>query len=299
MVGWIRQRLSGRQILVLAFAIPVFISGTIGRLNIEKWAEKKGWDSLLIGMEGPVTDIFTAALRFLASDLAIGMAMGAIVIAFWANAVRFWTSWRNKWIGVPSAPSSKPLTPVTSDPFNPALYTYDPADEVPDRTAYYDLMDFAVIYVVPACDYQIELQREIIRRASMNDKLAELAIDGLQMEGRSQSSDFWKHYNNLIHGIDSSEPTIRFEALIGCIKGLERNAYRKFCDQADEIAVLGNLDYKRDKSAGPIWEQWRTRHNALVTEYETKIKTQVRFGKLFRPLRQSRWGNTIEPAGPF
>ena len=178
-------------------------------------------------------------------------------------------------------------------PFDPDLFTYDPQYEV-DKRAYSDLMDFTLQYVLPACENHIELQREIIRNLSKSEIVTELAIDGLHLDSRPTSRDFWKYYGNIAHGIDSSEPTIKFEALIDCIKGLERNSSKHFWESADKIAGSTNWDYKTDSIVSPVWEKWRKSHNNLVSKYDN-IKRDIRFEKLFRPRKPSRWGEIIPP----
>ena len=182
---------------------------------------------------------------------------------------------------------------VTDLPFDPELFTYDPQNEV-DRKAYYDLMGFTLQYILPSCENQIELQREIIRQLSKSEVVTELAIDGLHFDSRPTSRDFWKYYGNIAHGIDSSEPTIKFGALMDCIKGLERNSYKNFWGSADKIAESSNWDYKTDDIVHPVWEKWRKSHNNLVSEYDN-IKGDIRFGKLFRPRKPSRWGEIVPP----
>jgi len=92
MLDWIRQRLTARQIVALAILAIVVFFGTIGRLNIETLAQDKGWDRFLIRLEGPVTDIAAWIFKILGSDLALGIALGAVIFAFWG-----WIAALPKW----------------------------------------------------------------------------------------------------------------------------------------------------------------------------------------------------------
>jgi hypothetical protein len=153
-------------------------------------------------------------------------------------------------------------------------------------------MGFIVNFLVPACERQIALQKEIIQHLSANETVAELAIEGFHQDTRPVTRDFWKHYVTIIHGIDSSEPTMKFKTMVDSVRGLERNSYRIFCEQLDEIANSSGLDYRNDPDTRPLWEQWRQHHNALIREYD-KVRKDARFDKLFRPLREGRWGSAI------
>ncbi len=93
MLDWVRQRLNARQIVALAMLAIVVFFGTIGRLNIETFAQNKGWDRLLVRLEGPVTDITAWVSRLLGSDLALGIAFGAVIFAFWG-----WIAALPKWV---------------------------------------------------------------------------------------------------------------------------------------------------------------------------------------------------------
>ena len=99
-----------------------------------------------------------------------------------------------------------------------------------------------------------------------------------------------------MQGIEGSEPTIRFDALINCINRLENAAYKNFCDLAEEMAKKINVsDLKSHPTLGPIWEQWREQHNKLVDEHK-KVRQNPRFGrKVYRPNKPVHWGEKIPP----
>jgi hypothetical protein len=113
------------------------------------------------------------------------------------------------------------------------------------------------------------------------------------MRAHEGLAKFWNNFELLGRGLtESPGPIIKFEALIGCIFEIERS-YKTYCDQVGLIVNGTKLDCKRDRDLRPLWEEWRVRHNALVAAYEP-IKRDSRFGKLFRPARESHWGTTIE-----
>ena len=188
-------------------------------------------------------------------------------------------------------PLPSQTTEVKNLYLHPDQYTHDPALEAPDKAAYFDLMGFTTQYLWPACYKQVDLQEAAIGRLYIGELATNLALRSHRNIPKSQ--EFWKFHDRILDGIDSSEPTIRFGALLDCIRGLERGAYKDFVAQLDELAKSGNLDYRKDPSLCAMWEDWRVSHNALVSEYDKKIRNDVQLGKLFRPLRPGRWGAPI------
>lgn len=57
------------------------------------------------------------------------------------------------------------------------------------------------------------------------------------------------------------------------------------------------IEQRRENAIRNAWEHFRESHNQLVDEYN-KIKRDVRFGKLLRPARESRWGPIINAIHP-
>lgn len=221
-----------------------------------------------------------------------GMAM-SLLIAFGVLPLAFVTIvliWRHKPI-IEAVKGWFAPPPLEEHP-KALEYMYDPEDEAPDINAYYDIMGFSLSFILPACDAQFAIQRKLLEKVAPNDTICKLSVAGLQHPEEIGLSNFWENYDRIVRGIDSSEPTIRFSALIECIRGLERHSYRLFCEQLDTIADASGLDYKKDPDILPLWENWRQRHNALVNEYD-KVKKDVRFEKLFFPRRKGRWGEII------
>jgi hypothetical protein len=174
-------------------------------------------------------------------------------------------------------------------------YMYDPQDEASDITAYYDLMQFVLEYLLPACEAQINLQEKVIDCLCKNKEIAELAKNGIPNAPDQNVSTFLDNYSRLVRGIDSSEPTIRFSVMMNIIRGMERDAYKGFCGFTDKIARESGLIYADRDELAELWETWRQRHNSLVGEYEN-VKRDVRYSKLFFPRREGRWGDIISPS---
>jgi len=174
---------------------------------------------------------------------------------------------------------------------DPRKYSYDPRSEVSDASSYDELVGFTLNYVLPACVSQIELQKSILRDLSATDKLAQYAIEGLE---KDYSLDFWTYYNTLESGLYGSDLTIRFEELMNCIKGLEKNSYREFCLQGESLMISGCADHTIRNSVKNKWQDWRAKHDKLVAEYN-KFKSDPRYRLLWRPGKLSRWGPAVSP----
>jgi hypothetical protein len=186
------------------------------------------------------------------------------------------------------------LAAATTPPGPDQGYTDDPEAEATDKQAYKEILAFAQDRVLPACDAQIRLQEALISQTCATEKIANLAHVGLRHDGSHKTSEFWVHYNKLLSGlIESPGPIIKFEAIIDCIAGLERENYRNFCEQRHEIAAAASINPEADVSVRSAWLEWASSHNTLVDAYEP-IKRDPRFGKLLRPVRPSRWGD-IQP----
>lgn len=205
------------------------------------------------------------------------------------------------WLAWPRSAHVTPKTDVDAveaDPNGP-YYTADPIGETLDKAAYNEIVAFCEFKLFPACAAQVDMHEQIIRAATPNTEIANLAIDGHHAGHRFELLEFWNNYQNLASGLtDSPGPSITFERILDCISNLEKRAYRNFCSEADKLAKsIGIDELGRHRLTKDAWEQWRMSHNALVAAYEP-IRRDIRFGKLHR-LRPSRWGETVEPSGPF
>jgi hypothetical protein len=181
-------------------------------------------------------------------------------------------------------------------PFDTSAYSYDFAAGAPSREAYFIVMDFAVQYLWPACERQIELQKAIIMQSEGDDFIKELATEGMPLDPRPAAQPFWIQHNNLVQGIEGSEPTLTFDALVNCIDQLANGAYKSFCDLSEEMARRAKVeDVRAHPTLAPKWEQWRKIHNDLIDEHK-KLRQNRRLGrKVYRPTRLARWGEKVLP----
>lgn len=185
-------------------------------------------------------------------------------------------------VEAPSAwlPSNQPNDDVR-------LHSDDPERDAPDKEAYNDILAFAIDRVLPACNAMIDLQEALIGHMARGAKIAELALEGFRSESLT-TGEFWKHYDGLSGGLSASPgPILKFEGIIEHIHGLESGSYERFSQQMFELFC----DLERDKytAMSKRLSTWRHEHRALVDAYDA-IKRDTRFGKLLRPLRDSRWG---------
>lgn len=179
----------------------------------------------------------------------------------------------------------------------------DAAATAPDRASYYDLLTFTTRYVLPACDALIDFQKEIIRSSIPNEAMRQFAIDGLFSSSRSDVREFWRNYNTLEQHINQSEPTLKFNEMIRCIRALELRGYGHFRNQASSLAkqFTGGDDINPDVLRTVA--EWVSRHNSLVEKYE-EIRNDPRFsgqntdgGSLFWPRRRNGFGPPVTIGG--
>lgn len=208
----------------------------------------------------------------------LGFTVIGATIGAWADwAIRRWERNRAR-------------IPLATTPYDANLYSYDAPQDAPDTEIYYALTDFSVSYLIPACTSLLAIQEALIERLIGNPTIARFAIDGMETSPSHELRPFWKNYGNIIHGVDSCDPWIKWDALVDCIKTLERTGYRALRKQVDEIAESAGIELRNDTQISPLWRDWSDKHIALVNEYN-KVKSNPRYGKrLFKPLQESRWG---------
>jgi hypothetical protein len=183
-------------------------------------------------------------------------------------------------------------------PFDPSAYSHDPAAGAPSREVYFSLLDFVIQYLWPACDAQIDLQKAIIKESKADDMIKELAIEGMPLDSRPNSLAFWIQYQNMVQGIEGSEPTLEFDALVECINRLANGAYKNFCELSGEMARRVTVNNPAShETLGPVWWRWAEKHNQLVDEH-MKVRQNPRFGrKVYRPNRPANWGEKVAMEG--
>ncbi|HEX5778859.1 MAG TPA: hypothetical protein VFY21_08455, partial [Xanthobacteraceae bacterium] len=132
----------------------------------------------------------------------------------------------------------------------------------------------------------------LIRESKADDLIKELAIEGMPIDSRPSAQPFWIQYQNLLQGIEGSEPTIGFDALVNCINQMANGAYKNFCDQSKELAsAAGISDVRSHRTLGWIWQQWAEQHDGLIIEHK-KLRQNPRLGrKVYRPNKPANWGD--------
>jgi hypothetical protein len=160
-----------------------------------------------------------------------------------------------------------------------------------DDFAYNHLLAFLVDELLPACDAQLRFQEALVRHFCTDDTAADFAVMGLRGSSEPRIQAFWAQYDKLSSKRSGSPPAIGFDELIEAIHVLEDDVYRSFCHQIDPILDRNrrgtNIEDHKDLSG--YREEWRQRHVAMVGAYRA-IKRDIRFRKLIRPRRASRWG---------
>ncbi|MEO5756815.1 MAG: hypothetical protein ABIQ51_08165 [Mesorhizobium sp.] len=193
-----------------------------------------------------------------------------------------------------------PLLPALAEPkaldIKP-IHSSDPFAEALDKPAYNEILAFCLDTLLPACHGIAELQELVIKAKCEDMEIAWLATSGLHSQ-LSDTYSFYKNYGALSGGIASSPgPDITFEAMLDYIDELEKGAYRDNYLQFVKMISTIEIDQSHQKAIREAWERFRVSHNRLLAEYHN-IKRDIRFGKLLRPARKSRWGDTIEPIPP-
>jgi hypothetical protein len=236
----------------------------------------------LIGYSTAPEDVGVARTRLeQALDLLLATPWWAILgVALIMTLWLMWLSWPQP-VPITQKETNGHRTPEKQND-SPQItddYSEDPAGEASDPQAYNDLVTFAAEYLIPACENLLAVQREIIDQNAASPAIAAYASKGL--------TDEWKAFFRLYEGlVESPGPIIRFEPLINCIYELESGEYRKALESTKQM--LKEIDTTRNPIMSS-WRIWEYSHRVMVEAYE-KIKRDSRFGSLFRPVRESRWG---------
>lgn len=82
MRAFLKKHLTPGRILALVLFATVSPFRTVVNLNWESFAQKHEWDKILLRNEGPVVSALTDVAHFLASDLALGIAIGGLLFSF-------------------------------------------------------------------------------------------------------------------------------------------------------------------------------------------------------------------------
>lgn len=224
--------------------------------------------------------------------LSFLFALGALPLAF-VSCVLF-RHWREAISSIRSffgsqAPSAPRIgLSDTSATINHRGHPVGDNNEIPP--GYDDLLAFFLAYLEPMVNAHRALYQGIITAGVPNDMMRNLAL------GRISDEDLLYSSFSFAAAKMAGSPAERlsFYELTTAIHNSEFT-YHDAIAKRDAIAHSLGLEIKSDPQLFELWEDWRVKHNALVVEYET-IKRDQRFGRLFRPIRESKWGGSIPPS---
>ena len=251
----------------------------------------------LIGYSTTPEDVLVAKGRL---DQLFDLILSAPWWAIWGFAFlsTFWLIWVSWPRTVSSGPAATlPTLPGTTPNVAPSANSEtEPASPNPnevDENIYNSLLWFCIDHLIPTCEAQISLQKRVIKALTNSGYVEMYAWRGAVDHFRSFG--FWDNYEKLSKGLSSSPMAITsYNEIAECVAKIEKT-YDTFCGQTHLLSNERKFDYMRDKLTADLWEEWRAKHNVMVTEFE-KIKRDSRFGRvLFRPARESRWGGIIGP----
>jgi len=269
-------------------------------LNVEPYVGPISWLQGLIG--AAVVTALTAFWSWVVSTiqainglgwgiwLVLGLSLALLSLVAIAMAVRVAERLRQR---RPSASSEGNATlvergalPLEARKGDGIVGTYKEGAET-------DLMMFFLNYILPAVLAQKALQDIIIRESCEDPILQKFATRGIT-SSEWPIGEFWQSFSYMWSEFTSSPiGYVPFSDMVDHIAKIEKY-YKAFVDQAAELA--NGPDYCDHAALRQPWEEWRSKHNALKAQYDATIKTDPRFKKLFRPGRESRWGDIVPPA---
>ena len=139
---------------------------------------------------------------------------------------------------------------------------------------------------------QHELQATIIRAASDNHKITEMAIDGI-FGGLGNRN--LQHAASRIYSAAGSSPidVIQFDELQKIVKTVERE-YQNYCAQSHQLvrSLKEDTPTTNLSQINTLWLEWVVSHNIMTDTYD-KIKEDDRYKYLYRPFKRSQFGPMI------
>ncbi len=158
--------------------------------------------------------------------------------------------------------------------------------------AHSELLQFAIGHLLPTFNLQRELQAAVLTTIAKNLEIGTLASAGILHE--PQNFDLLEGRNTLEDRLGGSPPEhVTFGDMVASVEKMELG-YKHFCDRIVKVAERSGGATSPQEVAPDHWERWRISHNRMIEAYEG-IKRDPRMGKLYRPVRPSRWGAKIEP----
>lgn len=198
------------------------------------------------------------------------------------------------------APASSPL--ATREELEASRYSPSPWSDAPDIQAYYELVDFTISKLLPACDALSTLLATMAEQMSADSTAKRVLLNfGFQ----SFPPQFWANRGKLERDINQSEPTLKFADLMHCIREMEMGPYHDVVLQTEIVRDAANTSFADSPAAFGAWREWAEAHNAMLDAYE-KIRNDIRFkrvtgsGKrsLFAPRKEVNWGPRVDLASP-
>lgn len=229
-----------------------------------------------------------------AAVVLFGIAAALVTILVLSLAAVAWRFVRT----VPqAAPVSSPLP--TREELEASRYSPNPASEAPSVQAYYELVDFTISKLLPACNALSVLLATVAEQLPADSATKKLLV---QFGFQSYPPQFWGNLSELERDLNRSEPELKFYKLMHCIGEMESGSYYSVILQADVLKEAANTSFADSPEIFGAWQEWAAAHNAMLDAYE-KIRTDPRFtrvsgsGKrsLFRPLKEVRWGPRVDP----
>jgi len=155
-----------------------------------------------------------------------------------------------------------------------------------DSALYNELVAFTLDYLMPACDAKFEFESAAITQiCGGNASLGCTTLMGILQSGAP--SDYHSNICKLESGLESTAGhIIEFDEMVNCIEIIEQTYYnlgtiRHLMKETGTNLNVGNIV--------ALYLTWRSKHEKMVKQYE-KIKRDSRIPKLFRPGKESRWG---------
>ncbi len=266
--------------------------GPVVSLNIEKLAERYGWDKFLAGVpESPAVqtivmqsiNLLGHLYHILSSQLALAAVAGGAVVAFWDWLIKplgWITNFRlrkrrvvalskeefRRWDMTPAAPPS-----TEPAPSRPAA--------VEDRVAKAELASFVAQQLIPAVRAQVELQAAAIKKLSNGvSSMEKMSIWGNEKRRREEKE--YSTYIELERAAAQNFSNISFDDLMQKIVRVH-TFYIGEASYAGWICRSANVDYRNDDSLRQHYKTWRRLADDVERVYR-RFLADPRFTRIWK-----------------
>ena len=213
-------------------------------------------------------------------------------LAFASTLWLIWVSWPRQQQGPPLTTEGRSSGPSETGGDEPRDTPRPVAAIAEQEAAETALMLFFLDYIRPAVRAQQQLQESMLNGLHGDSILTDFAIGGIKARTHAVE-ELWRSLDYLDTAFSSSPRSeVPLSKMINHIARIEVH-YQYLCTQADDLGSRMGIDYRKEYKAE--WDEWRNAHNTLKTAYDNEIKRSRRFGRLFRPARESFWGATVAP----